>query len=207
MVEIALREKSIPFTVRELSFAKGEHKTPDMLALNPRGTIPVLTVDGAVLCESLAMLEHIDEVCPEPPLLGTDAVSRGQARNRLHESATVKQRGMSLFAYLMRTPDDQRDQARVHAMFADLCRELDIWNGYYERSGWAAGSALSLADITIYAYLATASHLGLSMTGRFAGRFDALADFVARMVARPSVTEGWPWTAPADETPLAKLEG
>ena len=199
MVEIALREKAVPFAVRELSFAAGEHKTPAMLALNPRGTIPVLTVDEAVLWESLAMLEHIDDAFPAPPLLGTDGPGRARARNRLHESAALKQRGMALFAYFMRTPTDQRDRTTVNDMRAAFMDELDRWRGYYDESPWAAGPAMTLADISVYTYLATACRLGLSLTGSLT----SLAGFARRMAGRPSVTTGWPWSRPADETPLA----
>ena len=45
MIQLALEEKELPYETRLLSFSAGEHRSPEMLARNPRGTVPVLT-DG-----------------------------------------------------------------------------------------------------------------------------------------------------------------
>jgi glutathione S-transferase len=192
MVEMALVEKGLPFTVQRLSFARGEHRSPEMLARNPRGTIPVLTDGDAVLWETLAILEHIDLTHPAPPLLGEDPVARARALNRLHESAAIKNIGMDLLAYLMRTPDDERDPDRVSGGLHALRQELSWWERYYLASPWAAGDALTLADLSVFAYLATFVQLGLPL----APTHPALQALYERMRARPSVRETWPetWT-------------
>ncbi len=199
MVELALAEKGLEFAVRELSFAKGEHRTPEMLALNPRGTIPVLCVGEAVLYESLAMLEYIDLCYPEPPLLGTDRLGRARALNRLHESAGLKSAGMRLFAYLMRTPESERDGALVAGMRDDFRAELGWWERYYDGDTWAAGPALSMADLSVFVYVATASRLGLALDPDF----PRVRAMFAQMRRRPSVEATWPWQEEADCTPLA----
>src|SRR6476661_4951161 len=59
-----------PFAWRVLQFSKQEHKSPHMLALNPRGKVPVLK-DGDYVCfESLAILYYLDLKYPEPPIFG-----------------------------------------------------------------------------------------------------------------------------------------
>ncbi len=199
MIEIALAEKSIKASVHELSFARGEHKTPAMLALNPRGTIPVLTHGDAVLWESLAILEYLDEVFPEPPLMGTDRVTRARARNRLHESGGLKSKGMALFAYLMRTPNAERDASHLRELHRSFIDELSAWEQYYADSPWVAGDDLSLADISVYVYVATAHRLGLVLGPSLAG----ISAMVQRIEARPAVRETWPWQTAPTETPLA----
>ena len=195
MVEITLREKGLPHRVKQLSFARGEHRTPEMLALNPRGTIPVLRDGDAVLWETLAILEYLDLAYPDPPLLGEDPVTRARALNKLHESGALKQTGMALFAYLMRTPAEQVDAERRDAALAALVSELDRWEEYYAQAPWAAGDALSLGDISVFAYVATSVHLGLDLDPAH----PRLAAVHARMKARDSVRATWPqtWTEPA----------
>src|SRR6266550_3741938 len=59
-----------PFACRLLQFSKQEHKSPQMLALNPRGRVPVLK-DGDYVCfESLAILYYLDLKYPQPPIFG-----------------------------------------------------------------------------------------------------------------------------------------
>jgi glutathione S-transferase len=187
MVEMTLFEKNLGFALERLSFARGEHKTPAMLALNPRGTIPVLTVGQAVLTETLAMLEYLDLTYAEPGLMGSDPVSRARALDRLHESAALKRIGMDLLAYLMRTPDSERDPEHTASGLAALRQELSWWQRAYSASAWAAGDSISLADISVFAYLATFVQLGLDL-----GELPALAGFHARMLDRPSVQATWP---------------
>lgn len=192
MVEMALEEKGLRYQVERLSFALGEHKTPAMLARNPRGTIPVLTDGSAVLWETLAILEHIDLGYPAPPLLGQEPATRARALNRLHESAAIKTIGMDLLAYLMRTPDQERDPDRVSRGLAALHQELAWWERYYGESLWAAGPSLTLADLSVFAYLATFVRLGLPL----APSYPRLQAMYERMRARPAVHRTWPqpWT-------------
>jgi len=69
-VLLALEYKRLPYVSHLLQFSKQEHKSQEMLALNPRGRVPVLK-DGDYVCfESLAILYYLDLKYPEPPLFG-----------------------------------------------------------------------------------------------------------------------------------------
>lgn len=60
---------------------RGEQRAPDYLALNPQGLTPAFVTDeGAVLTQSLAICEYLDEVHPEPALLPSDPVQRAKVR-------------------------------------------------------------------------------------------------------------------------------
>jgi maleylpyruvate isomerase len=60
---------------------KGEQRAPDYLRLNPQGLLPALEADnGAVLTQSLAICEWLDETYAEPSLLPGDAVARARIR-------------------------------------------------------------------------------------------------------------------------------
>ena len=69
-VLLALEYKRLPYLSHLLQFSKQEHKSPQMLALNPRGRVPVLK-DGDYVCfESLAILYYLDLKYPQPPIFG-----------------------------------------------------------------------------------------------------------------------------------------
>jgi maleylacetoacetate isomerase len=59
----------------------GEQHTAGYKALNPQALIPALVHDGHTLTQSLAIVEYLDEVVPEPPLLPKDALGRARARS------------------------------------------------------------------------------------------------------------------------------
>ena len=64
-----------------VDFRQGEQSSPEHLARNPAGLCPVLELDdGTCLPESLAIMEYLEELHPEPPMIGTDALSRAFTR-------------------------------------------------------------------------------------------------------------------------------
>jgi glutathione S-transferase len=76
-VRIYLAEKGIQVPYEQVDLAKGEHQTPEFLAKNPLGNVPVLELDdGTCLNESVAICRYFEELHPEPPLFGTDPVDR-----------------------------------------------------------------------------------------------------------------------------------
>ena len=64
----------------------GQNRTPEFLAKNPLGGLPVLELDdGSHLTESLAIIEYLEELHPEPSMIGTHAArARARARGRAH---------------------------------------------------------------------------------------------------------------------------
>lgn len=80
-VRIALNLKGLAAAHLPHHLRKGEQMASDYLALNPQGLVPTLEDDsGAVLTQSLAIIEWLDETHPAPPLLPMDALQRARAR-------------------------------------------------------------------------------------------------------------------------------
>ncbi len=80
-VRIALNLKGIAVEHASRHLRKGEHWAPDYVALNPQMLVPALVLDsGEVLTQSLAILEYLEEIRPEPPLLPKDPVGRARVR-------------------------------------------------------------------------------------------------------------------------------
>lgn len=67
-VFLALLEKGVPFVERQLDGFAFEHLRPEYLAINPRGQIPALVHDGAILTEGAPICEYIDEAFEGPAL-------------------------------------------------------------------------------------------------------------------------------------------
>lgn len=185
---MAMAEKGVAHETVRLDFSRGEHRTAEMLAKNPRGTIPLLEHDGVVVHETLAIVQYVESWCPGPALAPKTRAPAARALTRLHESSTLKDRGMALFAHLMRQGDGDRGAELARAFET----ELDRWEGYYQADDFVAGE-LGLADLVVLAYVATARRLGLDLESR-----PALTRFFDRMRARPSVVQTWPeaWSGP-----------
>ena len=76
-VLLALEYKKLTYRSTLLQFSKQEHKSAQLLKMNPRGRVPVLK-DGDYVCfESLAILTYLDRKYPEPPLFGRSAEEAG----------------------------------------------------------------------------------------------------------------------------------
>ncbi len=82
-VRIALNMKKLDYepVFRHLVRNGGEHRTRDYLELNPDGLLPTFIHDGVVLTQSLAIIEFLEELYPEPRLLPTGAAERAHARS------------------------------------------------------------------------------------------------------------------------------
>ena len=79
-VRIALNLKGLSADHLPYHLRKGEQRDPAYLALNPQGLVPTLQQEGAVITQSLAIIEWLDETHPSPPLLPKDPLRRAKVR-------------------------------------------------------------------------------------------------------------------------------
>jgi glutathione S-transferase len=128
-VHIALHEIGVPFEARPLSF-KNDLRTPEFLALNPEGKVPVLVVDRGPLTEVAAILFYLAKRFPEAELLPRDDIdAEAQALSWMSFCA----------ATLHRVRRHGLDYAKAAYGIAD--RRLG--------GGWALGR-YSIADIHLF---------------------------------------------------------
>lgn len=80
-VRIALNLKGIDYEAVPVDLRPGAHRQPDYLAVNPQGLIPALADGGAVIGQSLAVIEYLEETHPHPPLLPRSPLDRARVRS------------------------------------------------------------------------------------------------------------------------------
>ena len=84
---IGIDESGAPYEAKPIALAKGEQKTPEYLAINPRGKVPALRLDdGAILTENTAILSYLAKCFPE--------------RNLLPKEPAAEARCLSMMAWL-----------------------------------------------------------------------------------------------------------
>ena len=80
-VRAALNLKGLAYDYVPLSLLKGEQASAEHLALNPSGLVPTLVTPNGAVPQSMAILELLDELHPEPPLLPSDPMGRARVRS------------------------------------------------------------------------------------------------------------------------------
>ena len=80
-VRIALALKGLPYDYRSVHLVKNEQLAQPYASLSPQKLVPLLKDGDAVVTQSLAIIEYLDETHPEPPLLPRDALGRARVRS------------------------------------------------------------------------------------------------------------------------------
>ena len=184
-VRIVLREKLLDFETRAENVLE---RRAEFLALNPAGDIPVLVEsDGTAISGSDAISEFLDEVHPEPPLIGRQAMARAEVRRLVHwfddkfdREVTENLVGQKMTKrYLgLGAPNS----GAVRAGHANIHHHLDYIGYLTERRRWLAGDDFSLADIAAAAHLSSVDYLGDVPWAEH----EEAKDWYARVKSRPS---------------------
>jgi maleylacetoacetate isomerase len=79
-VRIALNLKHLQYETAPIHLRRNDQSKPEYRGVNPQGLVPVLEESGQTLIQSLAIIEYLDEVYPDPPLLPKDPADRARVR-------------------------------------------------------------------------------------------------------------------------------
>ncbi|HWK74684.1 MAG TPA: glutathione S-transferase family protein [Povalibacter sp.] len=147
---LALEYKKLPYVSHLVHFAKQEHKSPQMLEMNPRGRVPVLK-DGDYVCfESLAILQYLDRKYPDRPLLGRTPEEAGTIMRVICEyQAYAEEHIMKVIrAILFPNAEGHSDEiVRAMVLIASEARTIE---NRLSRSSWLVGEDFSAADVVIF---------------------------------------------------------
>lgn|SRR6478736_1562599 len=191
-VEIALKEKGLSFQRIMVPFNQTtgyDPRHPEVLALNPKRQVPVLSDCGLVLYDSTVINEYLDEAYPEPKLMPDSPVDR--ARCRLDELYGDEILFQALRPLMHRTAPPSPDRDRRIAQEADaLIAEEELLRHYEVLEQKLAGreffgGRLSLADIALFMSVLFVRRLG----GPSLDGFEALAGWFARLKLRPAFAQ------------------
>ncbi len=195
-VRIVLNLKGLSAEPRYTHLRKGEQRSPEYLAINPQGLLPSLILDdGAVLTQSLAICEYLDEQHPEPPLLPTDPVARAQVRAfaqviacDIHPLQNLK----VLKALEARGQTTEETQGWAREMITSGFEALEtLTTG--RATPFAFGDRPSLADVFLVPQMANARRFGVDL------RWPRLMAIEAACMALPAFADAHPDRQPDAE--------
>lgn len=181
-VRIVLAEKGLTFESKVLNVMKGETRTPEFLAMNPFGKVPVLVDDDLTLYESNIINEYLDERYAEPPLMPRDAPARARIRQLVHwaNQHVHANLGPVLVESLLK-PEDLRDAEMIGRRKAAIEAAIAEIDKRFGAGPFIMGD-FSLADAALAPHVTVLDLIGIETSDRFP-RFSA---WIERLKARPS---------------------
>lgn len=179
-VRLLLTTLGISFERIEMNILKGETRTPEFLAKNPNGRIPVLEIeDGTFLAESNAILFYLAEATPWLP---SDRLGRAQVMQWMffeqysHEPYVAVARAW-LHVFGAMDEERKRQLPQKQKLGYDA---LGVMETHLRERAFFVGERPSIADIALYAYTHVADEGGFDLS-----RFPAVRAWLARIAGEP----------------------
>ena len=196
-VRIALNLKGLAAAQVSHHLRRGEQRAPEYLALNPQGLVPALELDdGAVLTQSLAIIEWLDETFPQPPFLPDAPLARARVRAfaLVLAADTHPLQNLKVLTRLraMGRPKEevQAWAAEANAAGLEACEALLC----HADGPFCFGAAPTLADVCLVPQLGNARRFGVDV-----GRFPRLLAAEAACLALPAFADAAPDRQPDAE--------
>jgi glutathione S-transferase len=199
-VLLALEFKRLAYESHVLQFSKQEHKSPQMLRMNPRGRVPVLKDGDYVVFESLACLLYLDRKYPQHPLFGTTAEEAGTIMRVICEYQSYAEQHITrIVSAVFLDQLDQQAEEITRAMHV-VGGEARTIEGRLSHSDWLVGEAASAADLVVFPGIML---LRRAMEKREAGdlrsrflpmetTYPAIARWIERMEQLPGYDRAYP---------------
>ncbi len=179
-VRLALAQLDIPYSLIEVDILKGETHTPDFLAKNPNGQVPLLEVaPGRYLPESNAILWFLAE---GSPLVAGDPIERAAILQWLFFEQHGLEPNVGAAYFWLALVKGGRDLHRhaIEDWMEEGYRSLGVMEKHLAKSRYFAGARYSIADIALYAYTHVAHECDFDLSD-----FPAIRDWLARVAAEP----------------------
>jgi maleylacetoacetate isomerase len=167
-LRIALAYKRLDYEPHYVSLPKMEHRIPSYRDMNPQGLVPLLVEDGRFLIQSMAVIEYLDEIYPEPPLMPKDPIGRSYVRAvsqiigcEIHPLNNVR-----VLKHLK--AQFGADEAATNAWYEHWITEgLSGLEGYLAREGLSGdfcyGNTVTMADICLVPQIFNARRFNCSL--------------------------------------------
>ena len=156
-LRVYLAEKGLQIPCEQVNIVTQENRTPEFLKKNPLGGLPVLELDdGSHLTESLAIIHYLEELNPEPPMIGRTPRERARVRELeriaelgvLNSVAVYFQNTHPFMAGRLKQSPDAAENAK-----ARLATTLKVLDAAIGSNKFVSGDRPSIADCTLLAAL------------------------------------------------------
>ena len=164
---IALNLKGLPYDMESIHLTRGggRQHSPEYRAVNPQGRVPALRLDdGDVLIQSLAIIEYLDEIHPEPPLLPADPVARAHVRALAHAIACDIHplNNTSPLFYLKNQL--KHEQAEINTWYAHwVTVGFEAVEALLRPGPYAFGDRVTIADVCLVPQVANARRFNVPL--------------------------------------------
>ncbi|ESQ86366.1 hypothetical protein AEAC466_03970 [Asticcacaulis sp. AC466] len=165
-VRIALNLKGLDYTAIGHDLRTNAHHDPAYKALNPQGLVPALDIGGQVLTQSSAIIEWLEDTCPQPPLLPQAAADRAVVRSMaalvacdihpLNNLRVLRELKSELGA------DDTRTKIWATGWIAEGFTALESLIAHHGR-GYCFGDVPTLADCFLVPQVFSAQRFNVSL--------------------------------------------
>ena len=199
-VLLALEFKRLPYVGHLLQFSKQEHKSPHMLALNPRGRVPVLK-DGEYVCfESLAILYYLERKYPQPPILGRTPEEAGTIMRVICEYQAYIEPNVTQIARAIFFEKADLGADEITAAMHAVASEARTIEARLSKSDWIVGDSYSAVDMVIFPGIqllkrALEKPQAAALSSRFMPvevNYPSLGRWLARVAALPGYERTYP---------------
>ena len=150
---IALNLKALPYEMTYVHLTKdgGQQRKPEFSAVNPQMRVPALALSGGeILTQSLAIIEYLDEIQPEPPFLPADALERAKVRAIAQIVACDIHPLNNLVALQYLKRQLKHEQPEIDAWYHHWVTEgFKAIEAMIEPGPYTCGSHVTLADICL----------------------------------------------------------
>ena len=178
-LKLAALQLGIPFEWHEIDILAGESRTPEFLARNPNGKVPVMELpDGRVLTESNAILSYLAD---DSALDGRDRFERATVLSWLCFEQYSHEPYIATSRFIVRylgSPEDRR--ADLDARRAGGEKALEVMDQHLATHEFFANDRYSIADIALYAYTHVADEGGFDVSP-----YPHVVAWLARVAAQP----------------------
>jgi maleylacetoacetate isomerase/maleylpyruvate isomerase len=191
-VRIALALKGLPYDYVAVHLVKGEHKQEQYAAVAPSGLVPTLALDdGRLLGQSMAIIEYLDEMHPQPRLLPQDPFRRAQVRAlaQLIACEIHPLNNLRVLKYLVRdmkvSEDDKNTWYRHWVRSGLQAYEAELQR--LPASTYSLGETPSLADCCLVPQIFNGQRFNVDLGGlpRTMAAFEACMKLPAFQQAQP----------------------
>ena len=178
-IKLMLHLLGLEYQWHAVDILKGETETPQFLAKNPNGKVPVLELeDGTCLWESNAILNYLadgSEFLPTEPRLRTQVLQWQFFEQYSHEPYIAVARFIQFYLGL---PQARLEEYR--ALQKRGYKALDVMEQQLARTPFWGGAHYSIADVTLYAYTHVAHQGGFEL-----GAYPSIQAWLQRVASHP----------------------